>query len=658
MAFDPLKIRNSSHCWEAVPRDVDGNLRFRGEMMRWLDEVGEDAEKYLLEWCRKDVFFWFDTLVWTVDPRRHPGHPFRPWITLPFQREELISGIEESMGDPWSLASESSEAQIGHDLCLKKTRDVGATVALMGCAGRRFICFNNTLGVFVSISEDLVDIPDNPNTMFGKLDDTIKRLPVFMREDVERNNCLYRKRSSGSILEGMGTTGQVTRSGRPHFIVADEFAGWTLSKSTGFLKASAAASSCRIFCSTCQGLDNGFHQVATDVNIPRIEILWTKHPWHSMGMYRAEGDGKVALVDAEFWSEKTFGWLQRRFPMLGKRYKGIDPGARLKDVYQFVTEVEPPEGLWDGFTRSPYYDHESLRYPAKWMRAQELNCDFVGSGNPFFDPSELSLYIRKHGTPPMRRGKLHIDQLSFEPLAFRESGTGECLLWFNPSLVGAMAAPSKTFDYQMGVDVSGGTGASWSSASVWNCNTAEKIFRYRRNDLRPGRWAEEVFGISQWFHNAQICFEGGGIGTDFAGRLLELKANVYRMKEKDGAYKKTPGWHYNGDMKRALLEKYATALFRGHLTNHDIEALSEGFHFQTGSDALVEHTAALNSLDAGGSKANHGDDFMADVLAYYGMTQRGFAAVEKMVRKKVEPGPWERYDREQRERSRSAMHWG
>ena len=568
------------------------------------------------------------------------------------------------MGDAWSLPNDDN-AQIGHDLVIKKTRDIGASVALMGCAGRRFICFPSTLGVFCSISEDLVDTyegkswpggAENPNTLFGKLDVTTKRLPLFMREDIERAPCWYSKRSTGGIMEGMGTTGNVGRSGRPHFTAYDEFAAWTLSKSAGALKAGPATTSCRIFISTCQGLDNGFYQVATDDNIPRIDILWTEHPWHSAGLYKAEC-GKVALMDAEFWSTRTFGWLKRRYPLLAKRYKGVEEGSLLKDVYHFVTEPEPPEGLWDGVSRSPYFDNETLRYPAKWMRAQELNCDFVGSGNPFFDPSELTTYIRKCGMAPLKRGELYLDGLSYDPLAFREVPTGAYLLWFNPAIVAGKAAPSQAFDYQIGADVSGGTGASYSSVSVWNCNTAEKILRYHRNDCRPGRWAEIVYGISQWFHGCQILFEGGGIGTDFAGRLLELKANVYWMRDADGTRKKSPGLHFNGDMKRAMLEKYATALFRGHLVNHDIEALTEGFHFQTGSDALVEHTAAVNAPDAGGSKANHGDDFMADVLGYYGMVERGFGRVEKVSRKVVDLNPFTRYDRSQREKRYVAMHW-
>jgi hypothetical protein len=252
---------------------------------------------------------------------------------------------------------------------------------------------------------------------------------------------------------------------------------------------------------------------------------------------------------------------------------------------------------------------------------------------------------------------LYLDGLTYDPLAFREVPTGDFLLWFNPAIVAGLSAPSQAFDYQIGADVSGGTGASYSSIGVWNCNTAEKIFRYRRNDKRPGRWAEIAYGVSQWFHGCQIMFEGGGIGTDFAGRLLELKAHLYWMRDADGTRRKAPGLHFNGDMKRGMLEKYANALFRGHLVNHDIDALTEGFHFQTGANALVEHSAAVNAPDAGGSMANHGDDFMADVLGYYGMVERGFGRTEKVARKVIEVSPFERYDREQRERRYAALHW-
>lgn len=666
IGFDPVRIRNAAHPWEAVPRDIDANLKFRAQMYRWCSEDPDEASKWLLEWCRKDVYFWFDCLVSTVDPRRHPGHPFRPWITLPFQREELIAGIEEAMGATNESLS-SDDSSIGHDLCIKKTRDIGASVALMNCAARRLICFPGTLGVFVSIAETLVDTyegkswpegTENPNTLFGKLDVTIKRLPRFMREDIERSPLWYSKRATGSILEGMSTTGNVTRSGRPHFIICDEFAAWTVNKSIGFLKASAGSSSCRIICSTCQGMDNGFHNVATDPNIPRLELHWTRHPWHSQGLYRVEGDGGVALLDADFWSTKTFGWLKRKLPLLAKKYKNVEDGELLKKVYKFVLESEPPEGLWDGLIRSPYFDQETLRYPMKWMRAQELNCDFIGSGHPFFDPSDLNGYIRKYGTAPIRRGELYLDQLLYSPLEYRDVPTGGYYLWFNPAIVAGKLAPSQSWDYQVGADISGGTGASYSSVCVWNCNTSEKILRYRRNDKRPGRWAEIVYGISKWFHDAPIIFEGAGVGADFGGRLKELGANLYYMREADGiTRKKNPGWSFQASMKRDVMERYANALFRGHLINHDIEALSEGFHFQVDVMAKVEHSAAMNSPDVGGSKANHGDDFMADVLSYLGMTERGFARTEKPAVKALEVDPWEKYNAEQRRRKHELMHW-
>lgn len=669
--FDPTLVRSKVHPWEAIPRDTDANLRFRGEMFAWLRGEGEDAERRLLDWCRDDVFFWFDALMWTVDPRRHPGSPMRPWITLPFQREKLILAIEDSWGDPWSRPSDE-DARVGYDLVIKKTRDIGASVAVMGCAGRRLVCFPGTLGVFVSIAEDLVDTyegkswpegAENPNTLFGKLDVTTKRLPRFMREDIERSPSWYSKRSTGGILEGMGTTDNTGRSGRPTFAVYDEFSAWTMNKSKGVLQAGPSTTCGRTFISTCHGLDNGFYLMATNPDIPRIEIAWTDHPWHSAGMYRVESDGKIALVDADFWSSRTMGWLRRKFPQLVKaernrsRYQGAPDGELLRNVYQFHTKIEPPVGIWNGVDRSPYFDQEVLRYPSKWMWAQELCCDFVGSGNPFFDASELTAYIRKFGAPPLHRGELYQDGLTYEPLAYRDVPTGGFLLWFNPAIVAGKAAPSQAFTYQIGADVSGGTGASFSSAGVWNCNTAEKIVRYRRNDLRPSRWAEVVYGLSCWFHGCPIMFEGGGIGTDFAGRLLELKANVYWMRDQDGTRKKAPGLHFNGDMKRGMLERYATALFRGQLVNHDIDALTEGFHFQTGGDGLVEHSAAVNSPDAGGSKANHGDDFMADVLAYCAMAERGFGRTEKVVRRVVESDPFVRYNREQRERRYAAMHW-
>ena len=604
--FNPPLIDRSHSPHELVPRELDANLRFRLELWNWLEDGGQDAELLLSDWCRRDVLFFADALCWTLDPKRHPGRPLRPWITLPFQ-EEIFWGIEEAMGSADSLAGELDQA--GHDIVILKSRDLGCSYIVLMCVDRRFLLYDYQVFVIVSSSKELVDKKDDPNSMFPKVDVIHSRLPPFLLRGVERNRLKFTRPGVMGIIDGMATTGNVSRSGRPHAIIPDEFAAWPTTASLDFLAASLGASDCRIFVSTPQGIGNGFHQVATNPDIPCLKPHWTSHPWQRMGLYRTLGPGgALELQDKEFWDTTRLNWLLRRYPLLYRKIKGIVGDPLLRECYPFFK---------DGKIRSPYYDNLCIRALHPWIPAQELDHDFVGSGSPFYDHGRFETLIEENCQVPFRTGRLAWDAFTFEPQCFEELENGPLSLWVNLVLKGKILFPPDR-KYQIGVDVGAGTGASDSAISVWDVMSREKVASYVRCDLRPERFAEAAYAVGKWFGGCQIIAEGQLSGKDFHGRLLDLGyTNLFRMVNAKGVRAEFPGLFTEGTAKESLLVEYGRALLDGEAVCRDRIAVKEALNFQLNKDGKAEHVATLRHKNPGGSKKNHGDCWMADCLAWY-----------------------------------------
>ena len=139
-----------------------------------------------------------------------------------------------------------------------------------------------------------------------------------------------------------------------------------------------------------------------------------------------------------------------------------------------------------------------------------------------------------------------------------------------------------------------------------------------RPDSRPERFAEQVNALGLWFNTARVIFEGQGPGSDFGGRLVELKyPAVFREDSKPSEKLKKPGLFLNGDSKRELLTEYGRALMDGEVVNRDELALREGFQYEFGPNGLVEHIEAIASPDPSGAKKNHADRWAADALGWH-----------------------------------------
>jgi hypothetical protein len=563
------------------------------------------------------VLFYANALCWTLDSKRHPGEPVRPWISFEEFQDDLFLELEDAWGPP------GVDGQVGYDRCWVKSRDMGISHIPAFAASRRFLCFYGQIIYFISEKEELIDDPGDPGAVFPKIDFVHARLPRFMLAEVQRNKLKFfyngsdgRPDAARGLIKGFATTDIATAGTRPTAIVVDEFGLWDVTKSNGFLGSSEGATNSRLFMGNPKGMSNGFHKIATETDIPRTNIHWTRHPWHKAGLYRSQGEqGPIQYEDAAFWETTKFSWLKQKFPLLAKKIvssiKGEVPSddALLRESYRFIR---------DGKVRSPYYDHACARSSDARQVAEQHDLDFHGSGSPFYDTAKLALYIDRNAMVPVQRGELAWDPYTFEPTGFAANENGRLHLWCNLTMDKGDLVPPRRHLHQMGVDVSAGTGASNSAISVWNCVTLNKVARYMRNDWNSYRFAEAAFAIGKWFGGCNIVFEGGGHGSAFGDRLRELGyGNVFWMEDKKGKRRPRPGLHFEGSGKLNLLHDYGRALLDGEAVCRDREALKEGFAFQLGADSLAQHSDALNRSNPGGAKKNHGDAWMSDCLAWY-----------------------------------------
>ncbi len=124
------------------------------------------------EYCSRDILYWFNNFAYTFDPRRPPYH--FPFNLYGFQ-EELVTIIQTAIYE-------------GDQVLLKKSRDLGATwivllVFLWFWLWEEGSDFHVTTRV-----EDDIDLKGSKSTMFEKLRYARKRLPIWMKPPLRRED--------------------------------------------------------------------------------------------------------------------------------------------------------------------------------------------------------------------------------------------------------------------------------------------------------------------------------------------------------------------------------------------------------------------------------------------------------------------------------------
>lgn len=174
--------------------------------------------------CAADPHKFFETFLFTFDPKREPYHfPFNPF---PFQHQlidDLVSAIEN-----------------GHDIFIDKTREMGATYTVLGVLLWYWKYKDAANFLIGSRKEDIVDnvgksaageASNKEESLFGKLDYMLERIPTIalptgFDNRRHRSYMSLRNPELGNVIGGESANSNFSRGGRQKAIMLDEFAFW------------------------------------------------------------------------------------------------------------------------------------------------------------------------------------------------------------------------------------------------------------------------------------------------------------------------------------------------------------------------------------------------------------------------------------------------
>ncbi len=212
------------------------------------DEVRQKLIRRIQE-ASKDPVVFIDRFCYTFNPKQAPYHlPFRLFEFQKTLIREVCKAIDE-----------------GYDLFIDKCREMGATYTILDVflwywryrPGSNFL-LGSRKEQYVdnrgsSFKSDKGEVSNKEESLFGKLDYTLQRLPPFMHPlgfDTRRHNTTMSLRNPeiGNVISGESSNPNFSRGGRHTAILLDEFAFWD--NDTAAWGATADTTRCRIVLTT------------------------------------------------------------------------------------------------------------------------------------------------------------------------------------------------------------------------------------------------------------------------------------------------------------------------------------------------------------------------------------------------------------------------
>ena len=473
-----------------VPKDVEENLRFRAKL---LHEAESDSELRVAvrEMARRDRLFFFNALLWTYDPR--VAAKKLPFVTYEFQDKFIL-------WDASLPVKQRPDLTIGVDSIVEKSRDMGCTWMLVGNDLHDWLFQPEKIEIrWGSRKEQYVDTRGDMDSIFEKFRYALKNLPEWVLPEgfqfSEHDNTMRLiNPQTGSSITGESTNNEFGRGGRKYRIRFDEFAFWDCDENAW--GACADATNCRTALSTPEGSSNKFAHLAAETpeSIEKFTLHWTLHPLKGRGAYYLNNDGTRIDINS---LEKAF------------------------ELWKSGVEV-----------RSPWYDAENLRRTPREV-AQELDIDYLKSGNPFFSLVELSkqkvweyheLALPGAEIPWGKYIRVNLVDVD-NKVQTRQRPDGWLKVYERPNPGG---------QYVLSADTSEGLPKGDESAGVvrdkWTLNVVAVV----NGLIKPEDFAGMLMLMSKWYNTALIVPENNNHGYTVCKEVFDCGGHLYYTKG-DGA---------------------------------------------------------------------------------------------------------------------------
>lgn len=550
-----------------APKDYVDNLSYR-VWIRHCENQGVDdkheIKAFIIKECREDVMFFFNTFLWTQDPRRRPAD-------LPF----VLYDYEEAY-IKWLV----THIDGGKDCLTEKSRDMGMSWTIAGVLLWKWLFFEGFLSHIGSKKEDDVDRSGDIRSLFEKLRYMIKELPVWLKPfgfELKKHSMFMRLINpfNGNSITGESSNRDFGRAGRYSCVLLDEFASmeyadeaWT---STG------DSTPCRIAVSTPKGTGNKFWQLRFKSDISKFTAHWTMHPAKSKGITRKDLKEITQQEGFELW---------RKGEEVSSPWYEAEKKRRLTDEKQSKVDIAQELDIDYIASGDPYFDIKALMKQEEWKITE--NIDLIGTTNK-------KLII---GTITKIDGKLE----------FRPNKNGWLRLFENPL---------KNGQYVGALDPAEGLAHSDFSAGAFREKKTRNLVAAIYGTFDYDELSHYGYLTSTFFNNCLVCAEAGGYGAAVNKRLFDLGANVARavdistgdIKEKDKL-----GWNNSSASRPNMLGDMEAEIREGACELRDKDLKTECMNF-------------IN--DRGKPKASQGstDDFvMAFGIAGQLMRYRPYSA--------------------------------
>jgi len=602
-----------------VPTDLIQNLRFRRDLLircensrKWRDAITQV--------CREDVIFFFNSFCWCLEPR--PRYYDRISRTVISEidvtediRQDLIEMPAEIPFIAWEhqipLILQIQDALGKRDIGVEKSRGEGASwIGILLAVHEWKFRRQATIGM-VSKDEESADDPNDPNSLFWKIDFTLKMWPKWMAG--ERN--VHWKRNlnqhtlinlvTGSSISAYAAVGNVARGGRARWFFSDELSAFPRPADRDAMAATQHVTESRLVVSTPLGAEGAYYDFMHEPsNRLKLVLDWKDNPTKNRGLYRLI-EGKPVADD----------------PINNPLPPDYDPPSNR--VLEMYGRLRRRGFKLENRLRSPWYDNECDRASATPQNiAQELDRDYGGSSyrvflDGFFTKAE------QHLSQPLSVGDINFGLEILDQVRFDTVDGGPLKLWVPlDSLGNPIQRP-----YVFGCDISSGTAGSYTSNSTivgFDQVSKEQVLEFAINSMPPAHFADYCIAICKWFHNAFLIWEANGPGTAFGKQVMErMYPSIYWRRSLDSRgnqMTKKAGWWTDNKSKEILCSQFGMAVTTGELTLRSKELKEECGRYVRKGDKIIN--ALVQNAPEDSTGASHGDRTIAAAIAYQGFKAR------------------------------------
>ncbi len=608
---------------KSVPAGPAENVKFRMKLYEQLARSRQAQADFwtLLIQPPLGMLLAFKTIFWTFNPKEPKGRRNLPFVTWPIQ-DRILTELYEGI-------------TVGEDRLIDKSRDMGASWIILGIFFYFLLTQEDSHFLVASRKEEYVDRTGNPKTLFWKLDYLYSHLPACYQFERLRNHMHFSNLRNGSVINGEATNPDLGAGDRTLAILLDELARVDAGIAQAMLDAVTDTTDCIIVNSTHQSKGHPYAKLRYSGLIKVLTLPWWERPERALGLYTSPALGKVTLLDEKYYQDKYGG-------AFNDVKKGQTVEVKDLEIEALLSGAEQKHALFvaDGASkyRSPWYDRECRRRSPRNI-AQNLDMDPAGSGDSVFDLTDLNRMRTDYVCEPDYQGEIdfriipgcdleHSDRVV--DYRFLNNSGRRRLKWWGKlerdEFTGQLR-PDQTHNYIVGCDISLGTGASNSVASVYDVNTNRKVGSIVDAFCSPTHFAELVVATCHWVGGQSkpfLIWEANGPGGIFDRRAFQLGyANVYYRKDEKKMFRprsKNRGWHSSSNTKEDLIYGYRESIsisFREdeeklRFINPDEAAISEAEDYIFYSSGRIGPSSSEG--DEGGAKATHGDRVIADAL--------------------------------------------